>query len=97
MPGPAVTSVVVGRTPPQEKALAEVPEGDPLGDESREAIRRNIVDLMLLAPPQVQRQVGEAVTIIADHDFPHKWDYLLQVRSRAQSVRCRERGRASCC
>jgi len=63
-----------------------VPEGDPLGDESREAIRRNIVDLMLLAPAQVQRQVGEAVTIIADYDFPHKWDYLLQVCSQEAAL-----------
>ena len=86
--GPAPTSgtgSVAGRPClDQEKAVAEVPEGDPLGDESREAIRRNIVDLMLLAPAQVQRQVGEAVTIIADYDFPHKWDYLLQVRPRGK-------------
>ena len=52
---------------------------DPLGDESRETVRRHIVDLMLQAPAAVQRQVGEAVTIIADHDFPQRWDYLLQV------------------
>jgi hypothetical protein len=53
---------------------------DPIGDASRDTLRRHIVDLMLQAPLRVQRQVGEAVTLIADHDFPQQWDYLLQAR-----------------
>jgi hypothetical protein len=57
---------------------------DPIGDASRDTLRRHIVDLMLQAPLRVQRQVGEAVTLIADHDFPQQWDYLLQARAHTK-------------
>ena len=43
----------------------------------RETIKTHLVELMVSAPPDVQRQLAEAVTIISKYDFPEKWGGLL--------------------
>lgn len=35
---------------------------------------------MIACPPNVQAQLGEAVSVIADSDFWRRWDTLTQVR-----------------
>ena len=44
----------------------------------REAIKKNIVRLMLKTPDVVQRQLSDAITIIGREDFPNNWPGLLQ-------------------
>jgi exportin-2 (importin alpha re-exporter) len=43
----------------------------------KEAIKSHLVELMCTTPSDIQKQLAEAVTIIAKHDFPKKWDSLL--------------------
>jgi len=41
------------------------------------------VELMLRAPPRIQAQISEALSIISSHDFPAKWlDLLPQLVSK---------------
>lgn len=49
----------------------------PIPDADRDVIKINLVDLMCSAPKDVQKQLGEAVSIIAKHDFPDKWENLI--------------------
>ncbi|SCV04705.1 LAME_0H20582g1_1 [Lachancea meyersii CBS 8951] len=42
-----------------------------------EAVKREIVPLMIVLPGNLQVQIGEAISVIADSDFPHKWPDLL--------------------
>lgn len=46
-------------------------------DSDRDLIKSNLIDLMCVSPPEVQRQLAEGVTVIAKHDFPSKWSSLL--------------------
>lgn len=41
------------------------------------AVKQNIVNFMVQLPPNLQAQIGEAISLIADSDFPDKWDYLI--------------------
>ncbi|CAI5953901.1 unnamed protein product [Closterium sp. NIES-65] len=57
-------------------------EHDPLGhvpiqDDEKAKIKEHIVPLMLSAPPKIQAQISEALSIISTHDFPAKWENLL--------------------
>ena len=40
-------------------------------------IKRDIVGLMISCPPNIQSQLGEAISLIADTDFHQKWDTLI--------------------
>lgn len=52
-------------------------------DEERAKIKEHIVELMLRAPPKIQAQISEALSIISSHDFPAKWlDLLPQLVSK---------------
>ncbi|KAI5806627.1 Cse1-domain-containing protein [Peziza echinospora] len=42
-----------------------------------EAVKREIVGLMITVPPKVQVQLGEAISLIADSDFYERWDTLV--------------------
>ncbi|SCW02940.1 LAFE_0F17634g1_1 [Lachancea fermentati] len=42
-----------------------------------EAIKKEIVPLMITLPNNLQVQVGEAISVIADSDFPNRWPTLL--------------------
>jgi exportin-2 (importin alpha re-exporter) len=55
----------------EEAKTASVPGGD------RESIKNHLVDLMSTTPPDVQKQLAEAVAIISKYDFPDKWTGLL--------------------
>lgn len=36
---------------------------------------------MILSPPTIRTQLGEAISVIADSDFWTRWETLIQVRS----------------
>ncbi|CEP62978.1 importin-alpha export receptor LALA0_S06e08240g [Lachancea lanzarotensis] len=42
-----------------------------------DAIKREIVPLMIVLPGNLQIQIGEAISVIADSDFPQRWPNLL--------------------
>ena len=48
-----------------------------ISEADRAQIKTHIVTLMLSVPEQVQRQLSEGLGIIAQHDFPAKWQNLL--------------------
>lgn len=50
-----------------------IPDGD------REAIRNQIVGLMLTAPKGFKKQLGECLEVMASYDFPDRWPHLLEV------------------
>lgn len=50
-------------------------EGSALSTSDKDAIKGNMVHMMCIVPPEVQRQFSEALSIISQHDFP-------QVRAR---------------
>lgn len=56
-----------------------VPQDDdaPLPENDRASVKSVLVRLMSTSAPDVQRQLSEAVSIIAKHDFPHNWQNLL--------------------
>lgn len=41
------------------------------------AIKSELIDLMISLPPRLQAQLGEAVAVIADSDFPEQWQELV--------------------
>lgn len=41
------------------------------------AIKSQLIDLMITLPPRLQAQLGEAVAVIADSDFPAQWQDLV--------------------
>ncbi|KUI61081.1 Importin alpha re-exporter [Cytospora mali] len=40
-------------------------------------IKQELVGLMIISPPNIQTQLGEAISVIADSDFWTKWDTLI--------------------
>eukprot|EP00842_Homolaphlyctis_polyrhiza_P002385 jgi/Hompol1/3147/HPOL_003135-RA len=52
-------------------------EHRPIPAQERDQIKSHIVDLMISVPPNLQSLLSESVTIIADADFPSKWESLL--------------------
>jgi exportin-2 (importin alpha re-exporter) len=43
------------------------------------AVKNEIVGLMITQPPSIQVQLGEAISIMADSDFPDRWQNLVDV------------------
>lgn len=56
---------------------------EPITAADREPIKGALVDLLGRTPPDVQAQLAEAVTIVAAHDFPSKWQWLLPQLSQS--------------
>ncbi|KAJ3031576.1 UNVERIFIED_CONTAM: importin-alpha export receptor [Siphonaria sp. JEL0065] len=52
-------------------------EPDKLHAPDRASIKASIVDLMIISPTSIQLQLSEAVTMIADNDFPEQWTELV--------------------
>ncbi|KAJ1736097.1 importin-alpha export receptor [Coemansia sp. Benny D160-2] len=48
-----------------------------LSADDRRVVKEEIVGLMLTVPKKLQLQIGEAVSIIADSDFPEQWPDLI--------------------
>lgn len=44
-----------------------------------QTIKERLIGLMIASPANIQSQLGEAVSIIADSDFWERWDTLTQV------------------
>lgn len=45
-------------------------------------IKEQLIGLMISSPPNVQTQLGEAISVIADSDFWRRWDTLTQVGTK---------------
>lgn len=52
-------------------------QSDIIDPNQREFIKQNITTIMLESSEHIQRQLSEAITIIAESDFPDKWETLL--------------------
>lgn len=50
---------------------------DTIDPQHRESIKREITKMMLNSSSHIQRQLSEAITIIAKSDFPEKWPWLI--------------------
>lgn len=48
-----------------------------ISDSEKEQIKALIVPLMLSSDPKIRAQLGEALAVIGQHDFPGKWPGLL--------------------
>jgi exportin-2 (importin alpha re-exporter) len=46
-------------------------------EEEVNAVKNNIVTFMVELPANLQAQIGEAISVIADSDFPHRWENLI--------------------
>lgn len=55
----------------------EVNKQSAIHEEDRERVKQLIVNLMLKSPPNIQRQLSDAVSIIGKSDFPQNWPKLL--------------------
>ncbi|AET38305.1 importin-alpha export receptor Ecym_2590 [Eremothecium cymbalariae DBVPG len=49
-----------------------------LSENDVELVKKEILPLMIKLPGNLQAQVGESISIIADSDFPDKWTNLLE-------------------
>ncbi len=54
-------------------------ETDKVSAQDRESIKSVIVSLMISVPSSLQLQLSDAVTIVAENDFPAQWPQLVQV------------------
>ncbi|KAL1925152.1 uncharacterized protein VTP21DRAFT_35 [Calcarisporiella thermophila] len=59
------------------KSAYDEDEANRIADSDRLAIKSQIVDLMIALPANLKAQISEAVSIIADCDFPQRWTELL--------------------
>lgn len=59
-----------------------------MSDTDKEQVKSSVVDLMVVVPTAVQKQISETLSIISESDFPSKWPNLLPVGSplRTHSV-----------
>jgi exportin-2 (importin alpha re-exporter) len=64
-------NLVKRRWSPNDDEMVAIPSGD------RDTIKAHLVNLMCTTPPDVQKQLAEAVAIVAKYDFPAKWEGLL--------------------
>ncbi|KAJ1519390.1 hypothetical protein ONE63_004682 [Megalurothrips usitatus] len=50
---------------------------DRISPNDRMAIKENIVNIMVMSPEAIQKQLSDAVSIIGRYDFPAKWPNLI--------------------
>ena len=50
-----------------------------------QVIKERLVGLMIAAPSNIQAQLGEAISVIADSDFWRRWDTLTAVSLSSKS------------
>ena len=49
-------------------------------------IKAEIVQLLINVPEKIQLQISDALAIMADEDFPEKWDNLLEVKRKKEAI-----------
>lgn len=52
-------------------------KGIRISQPDRDTIKSNLVELMCTVPPIIQAQISESISLIAEVDFPDKWQNLL--------------------
>jgi exportin-2 (importin alpha re-exporter) len=60
-----------------ESKDAEDRKGIKISPADRDTIKSHLVDLMCTVPPIIQAQISESISLIAEVDFPDKWQTLL--------------------
>ncbi len=50
-----------------------------LPEEEVATIKQELISLMISVPPNLQAQLGEAISLIADSDFWDRWETLVDV------------------
>ncbi|KAG8250095.1 exportin-2 [Homalodisca vitripennis] len=50
---------------------------DRIHQDDREAVKQVIVNMMLVSPEAIQKQLSDAISIIGKSDFPEKWPNLI--------------------
>jgi len=50
---------------------------DRISASDRAAVKDNIVNIMLVSPEAIQKQLSDAIAIIGKYDFPAKWPNLI--------------------
>ncbi|CAB4421528.1 unnamed protein product [Rhizophagus irregularis] len=61
-------------------------ENSNLTPEIRMAIKESLVDILISVPSNIQLQLSEAVSLIAENDFPDQWPHLIsQLTSKFSS------------
>lgn len=48
-----------------------------LPDQDAESVKLQVLDTMVSLPPQLQLQIAESISLIAELDFPHNWPDLV--------------------
>ncbi|KAJ1439724.1 CSE1 chromosome segregation 1-like protein isoform a [Ochromonadaceae sp. CCMP2298] len=61
----------------KNKWVSEDEPADCISQTDKDLIKTHVVELMCVAPQDVQSQLAEAVTLISKHDFPARWAGLL--------------------
>ncbi len=61
-------------------------EEDVLSEADRAAVKKSLVDLILVSPPMVKAQLIQSMGIISHADFPRKWPELLPLLSTKLSA-----------
>jgi exportin-2 (importin alpha re-exporter) len=58
----------------------------PLSTDTAESLKSTIVSTMisLSASPNLQVQIGEAIAVMAEADFPDKWEGLIEVSRKVE-------------
>lgn len=60
----------------------DLSEGINISETDRQAIKQNLVQLMCTTPDNVQKQLSEAISLIAESDYPYKWMDLMPTLAR---------------
>ena len=62
---------------PVEEGEPDLSEGIRIDPEERVNIKENLVQLMCTTPPQIQKQLSEAIALIANTDYHQQWLSLM--------------------
>jgi exportin-2 (importin alpha re-exporter) len=52
-------------------------KGIVISPQDRETVKNHLVELMCTVPPQIQAQISETISLVAEVDYPEKWTNLL--------------------
>lgn len=59
-----------------------------LGENEVVTIKKELIGLMISVPANIQSQLGEAISVIADSDFWVRWDTLVDVSIHLSEMLC---------
>lgn len=81
MPVPTPPTSTLDRNTKAVRVFQDEEGNYKISQDEVQIIKERLIGLMISSPPNVQKQLGEAISVIADSDFWRRWDTLTQVRS----------------